>query len=322
MTAIGETLRRERLKRNLDLEAISRELKISPRILSAIEEEKFDRLPGGVFAKSFVRQYARLLGLDEEEMGNEVQRILQPEPEVSQFSAAEKHAAAPIQLPKVKSWETVGDSRFMWSSPLPALALVVVVMMGCAGVYSWWQRTRHPAQARDNVAPRVAAQQQPSQQTVPVQSPAGQAQIPPTPTPQTAAADRAAPGAAVKPPESPSAAEPGTVVKLPASPAASSNPNAPVRVELVADEPVWVLARTDGKYLFSGTLEAKQTRTVEANSTVLLRLGNAGGVNITLNGKSLGAVGPKGQVRTVQLTSGGFEIVAVPKAPSVPLDPL
>ena len=60
-------------------------MNVSPRILSAIEEEKFDRLPGGVFAKSFVRQYARLLGLDEEEMGNEVQRILQPEPEVPNF---------------------------------------------------------------------------------------------------------------------------------------------------------------------------------------------------------------------------------------------
>jgi cytoskeleton protein RodZ len=323
MTAIGETLRRERLKRNLDLETISRELKISPKILSAIEEEKFDRLPGGVFAKSFVRQYARLLGLDEEEMGNEVQRILQPEPEISQLSASEKPAAVPIQLPRLKAWETVGDSRFTWSSPLPALALVVVVMMGCAGVYSWWQRTRHPAQVRDSAAARVAAQQQPPPQAAPVQPPAGQTEIPPAPTAETAAADRVAPGAALKPPESLSAAEPGTVVKqLPALPAASSNPNAPVRVELVADEPVWVLARTDGKYLFSGTLEAKQTRTVEANSTVLLRLGNAGGVNITLNGKSLGAVGPKGQVRTVQLTSGGFEIVAVPKAPSVPLDPL
>ena len=79
---------------------------------------------------------------------------------------------------------------------------------------------------------------------------------------------------------------------------------------MVADEPVWVLARTDGKYLFSGTLEPNQTRTVEATGEVVLRLGNAGGVSITLNGKPIGAVGPKGQVRTVQFTSGGFQVVA------------
>ena len=58
---------------------------------------------------------------------------------------------------------------------------------------------------------------------------------------------------------------------------------------------------------------------MEANEKVLLRLGNAGGVTITLNGKPIGAVGPKGQVRTVQFTSGGFQIVAAPK-PSLPLD--
>jgi hypothetical protein len=92
-------------------------------------------------------------------------------------------------------------------------------------------------------------------------------------------------------------------------------------VELTADEPVWVLVRSDGKFLFTGTLSAKESRTFEAARTVLLQLGNAGGVTITLNGKPVGPVGPRGQVRTVQFTSGGFEIVPVAK-PAVPLDPL
>ena len=78
--------------------------------------------------------------------------------------------------------------------------------------------------------------------------------------------------------------------------------------------------RVDGKYSFSGTLEANQTRSVEATGTVLMRLGNAGSVNITLNGKPIGPVGPKGQVRTVQFTSGGFQIV--PAKPPAALDPL
>ena len=74
MNSIGETLRRERLRRNLDLDQISRELKISSRFLEAIEDERFDKLPAGVFAKSFVRQYARLLELDEEELARVRQR--------------------------------------------------------------------------------------------------------------------------------------------------------------------------------------------------------------------------------------------------------
>jgi hypothetical protein len=84
---------------------------------------------------------------------------------------------------------------------------------------------------------------------------------------------------------------------------------------------VWVKVMSDGKSTFSGTIQANQTHTVDANEKVLLRLGNAGGAAIELNGKPIGAVGPKGQVRNVQLTSGGFQIVEGPKSPG-PVDPL
>jgi hypothetical protein len=86
-----------------------------------------------------------------------------------------------------------------------------------------------------------------------------------------------------------------------------------VHLELSAQEPVWVLARQNGKYLFSGTIGANQTRSIDASGTLLLRLGNAGGVTITFNGKPVGTVGPKGQIREIQFTSGGFQIRADPK---------
>jgi len=89
---------------------------------------------------------------------------------------------------------------------------------------------------------------------------------------------------------------------------------------LTAREPVWVRATSNGKTLLIDTLAVNETRTVEAKGSVELRLGNAGGIDIVLNGKPIGAVGPKGQVRTIQLTSGGFRIVA-PSKPA-PADPL
>src|SRR5450755_3820083 len=108
MTPVGEILRRERLKRNLDLEGISGELKISTRFLQAIENDQYDKLPGGVFAKSFVRQYARLLGLDEEEIAGQVQQALGPVLEAPQLVEKSKPGGvAPIQVPKVEEWETV-----------------------------------------------------------------------------------------------------------------------------------------------------------------------------------------------------------------------
>jgi hypothetical protein len=106
--------------------------------------------------------------------------------------------------------------------------------------------------------------------------------------------------------------------KPPAAAITPTNPDAVVHVEINADEAVWVLARADGKYAFSATMDPNTTRKVDGVKEVIVRLGNAGGVTISLNGKPIGPAGPKGQVRTIQFTSGGFHIV--PAKP--PLDPL
>jgi cytoskeleton protein RodZ len=302
MTSIGETLRRERQKRNLQLDQVSRELKISTRFLEAIEQENFDRLPGGVFAKSFVRQYARMLDLDEEEAAAEVQRTLTPT-SLPEFTRAAGSTPAAPQIgefaPRVDS---ISSRPFASGSWLPALALVVAVMLGCSLVYGWWQRDHRRQPAATTAKPNLAATAQASN-TAP--------QIP-APSPEAASPTQEAPAP-------PAAAEStGTPVIAAAPTTPELRPSGAVKVEITtADEPVWVLARTDGKFAFSGTIDPNQTRTVDADGIVLLRLGNAGGVTISVNGKPIPTIGPKGQVRTVQLTSGGFQIVAPPK-PSAP----
>jgi cytoskeleton protein RodZ len=302
MSSVGETLRRERLRQNLDLEQVSQELKISSRFLTAIEDERFDRLPAGVFAKSFVRQYARLLGLDDDELAGQVQRAIEPPSLSGNPNAPDVPPLPDIQAPRIDNWDYVGDrGRFEWASTLPALALVVVVMLVCSGVYAFWQRARQPIATAQTAAP-------------PATAPARQAPVQPEPAAGTQApAPTDAPAAQITP--NPAPAPP------PPTPANSADrpANGPVHVELTAEEAVWVLAKADGKFLFSGTLEPKQTRAVDANERLTLRLGNAGGVSIKLNGKDVGPVGPKGQVREVQFTSGGFQIVAAPK-PSLPED--
>jgi cytoskeleton protein RodZ len=326
MTAIGETLRRERLRRNLDLQQISQELKISPRFLDAIEAEQFNKLPGGVFAKSFVRQYARLMGLDEEEMAAEVQRILEPAPEPVPQAPAILAPAPYAQLPRMHAWESVGDGkRFRWSSPLASLALVVAAILISSGIYTWWQGRRSavvPAESATTVAAPAPAAQTPPVQSATAAAPKAATPVTPPAAVQPGAsgsADRGAPELVSPAVGSQSAAIAPASLQGGAG-AVAGDPNAPVQVQLTAEEPVWVRVRSGGKYLFSGTLEANQTRTVDGAGTVELLLGNAGGMQITLNGKPIGSVGPKGQVRTVQLTPGGFRIV--PPTPSVPLDPL
>ena len=67
MANFGEAIRRERESRGIALETVVGTTKISLRHLNAVEDERFSDLPGGVFNKGIVRNYARTLGLDEEE---------------------------------------------------------------------------------------------------------------------------------------------------------------------------------------------------------------------------------------------------------------
>ena len=64
----GEHLRREREMRGVSLDEIAGATRISTRFLEALEKEAWDRLPGGVFNRGFVRTVARFLGLEEESL--------------------------------------------------------------------------------------------------------------------------------------------------------------------------------------------------------------------------------------------------------------
>jgi hypothetical protein len=68
MASFGDTLRRERELRGIELRDIADATKISIRFLQALEQDRVDVLPGGIFPKAFVRQYARHVGLDPERM--------------------------------------------------------------------------------------------------------------------------------------------------------------------------------------------------------------------------------------------------------------
>src|ERR1039457_5544267 len=184
MIAIGETLRRERLRRNLDLQQISDELKLSTRFLKAIESEQFDRLPGGVFTRSFVRQYARLPGLDEHEIAAEVARLVEPQTDAPPIGAKTPPSVSGFPLPPAVSWDRVSEGIRTGGPPgLPGLAMVVVMTLACSGVYVWWQRTQHPAAraAEPPAPPAQLAQASPPPSLEPAAAPAPPAPPPPPP---------------------------------------------------------------------------------------------------------------------------------------------
>jgi cytoskeleton protein RodZ len=91
-TSFGDSLKRQRLERSVNLREMSQATKISVRYLEALERNDFAALPGGAFTKGFVRAYAMFVGLDPEEMINHYllemsKRRTEPEPEA--FTSAE-----------------------------------------------------------------------------------------------------------------------------------------------------------------------------------------------------------------------------------------
>ena len=279
MSSVGEMLRRERLRTGLDLERISQETKISVRMLELIENDQFQQLPGAVFARSFVRQYARALGLDEEEFVRELDRTFEPPAQPPPGPAVIANMHSGIDFPRMAQLGGAAG-RLRLGSWVSSLGMVVLVILACSAVYTWWQTPRHgpAAQTADRVAsdPRPAAPRDP-------------AHVPPA---LQKNASMEAPAASV-PPSAPAPAKGG------------------VTIALTAAEPTWVRATSNDKVVFSGILQPNETKALSAPEKMTLKIGNAGALSISLNGKSIPAVGPRGQVRTVQLLPDG-EVQLVP----------
>ena len=86
-----------------------------------------------------------------------------------------------------------------------------------------------------------------------------------------------------------------------------------VMLDLLAREPTWLSVSSDGKPVFSGILQANQTKTVGGKQFAKMRVGNAAGIVIRLNGKLLAPLGARGQVLDVLFTPNNVQIVAPPR---------
>ncbi len=83
--SVGEILRRARVKAGYEIEPIGIQLNIRPELLSALERNDYERLPGRVYVVGFVRTYAEALGLD----GDKVVYLLKSQAIGHQYSGLE-----------------------------------------------------------------------------------------------------------------------------------------------------------------------------------------------------------------------------------------
>ena len=243
MSSIGETLRRERLGRNLGLDQISRELKISTRFLEAIEQERFEQPAGGVFAKSFVRQYARYLGLDEDDVAAAVQRILEP-PATDEIRMRRYR---PIRISMCRRWSNGKPSAI---AAVRLVFVAAVARAGSGGDAGLLRRLRvlaaQPAR-RESRAGRTAARINGRAAAAAVSrttAGSGAAAAVPQPRSPHRATGAASPTGRYPPPRFQQKTIPPTVSRRSQDGRGTpGNSDQPVRVELTAEEPVWVLAQ-------------------------------------------------------------------------------
>jgi cytoskeleton protein RodZ len=314
LPSFGEKLKLEREKRKITLEEISSSTKIGTRMLQALEEEKFNQLPGGIFNKGFVRAYARVIGLDEDQAVADYLEAsgdaLPARPETMGRDSTREDSVRETEE-RISRLEAISDSP---SRPLPWGAFAVVLLAVALALSLWSHRRRDQEQLAAHTPPaktatQVAGAPSSQQNSTPSTSASG---IQPSPASATmnSASGPAATSSEKTPPtsgqNSPSAAE---TVTTPAS--------GEFTVVVHAREQSWISTTVDGKPSPSETLEPRSDRALHGRKEVVIKAGNAGGLDFLLNGKKLDVGGDVGQVKTVTIGPAGL----LPNASPSPTTP-
>jgi hypothetical protein len=105
----------------------------------------------------------------------------------------------------------------------------------------------------------------------------------------------------------PTQVKPTVVKPSEGKPAASSPDNAPIELRIRATADAWMEITADDKLVWSGVLSAERERVIRAHKLVVLNIGNAGGVEITYNGKALPPLGEEGKRKVLTITPEGVQ---------------
>ncbi len=318
--------------RGVSLQEISDTTKISVRFLEALESEDFTKLPGGIFTRSFLRSYATYLGLDQDRVLSEFQMLAPAKDagDISRISTANRAQPLTPKRTPVLPWlfsaaMLAGGYLLYHYGHAPAATPVVT----------------EPAVQTTAAAADTTSNSSPSTQIPPAAGNADQTQVSGAPP----AESTAAPAPASTAPQADSGATPpgGTASAKPAAgdSGAAQNPSGlaggktqavsqtqdaaaagaakndasanavlgqgDLTLQVAATERTWVAIECDGKTLLQRTLNPNEVRTLHAHDSFSVTTGNAMGVVLTFNGQTLGPLGRRGEVKTVQLTRPNFK---------------
>ena len=283
---LGSRLKDERERQGLTIEQIMEITKVSRVNINAIESGNSKEFPHEVYAKGFIKTYAKALGLDAEEIGEEFSRIM-GSGTTTESAEEREEVSQPEYNPDTKK------------SPVGTIFLVLI-LVGIVGglVYYLHDNSFFSAQKapQTEVVAEEAVQEKPDAPEVQAEAPVVEEK-------------KAEPAEAEQSAASESPAE--TKVEEAAEPVLQVAEDKPVVAEPVGNivaitakpgEACWLEAVVDGdakEYV----LQEGDTLSLPYEDSLKIKLGNGGGVEIASNGKPYSFDAPKGKVKKLEFSA-------------------
>ncbi|ULA66586.1 MAG: Putative membrane protein [Nitrospira sp.] len=307
MESVGEFFRQVRETKGLTVDEVASKTRIRTDFVKALEEGNFAKLPDQVFARGFVRSYARSLGLDEEDA---IHRFVQ-----SAGAFYEKQG----ERERLRQRQVEEERRR--KANRKAVGVAIAVAIATLVFLLSREQTSTLVRRSGSDAPTISKKSAPFAKDAkePTSRPA--AELPPPIAPTMKPVEP--PAISVKPaqekvPAAPQASTPIAVAKTPAPlDTAASQPTAsmgsdgplaglsvdgpvgsdgPLVLDLAATELSWVVVQVDSGSHQEALLRPGEKAQWKAQDQFTVTLGNAGGVRAELNGKPQKPFGPSGKV--------------------------
>jgi cytoskeleton protein RodZ len=304
MESIGEFFRQVRETKGLTIDEVASKTRIRTDFVKALEDGNFARLPDQVFARGFVRSYARSLGLDEDDA---IHRFTQ---------SAGAYYDKQVERERLKVRQAEEERKRQSNRRAVAIAIGIAILTLIfllsreqSSLLVRRSSSDIPASASKRTAPSVPESQDASP------NPPVEAVPPAPPVPKTKSTEPPAPTKTGEENSAASVRGPsmGSVEPEPASPAPSSlgsdgplggislegagaTEGQQLALDLEATELSWVVVQIDGGSPQEALLRPGEKARWKGQDQFILTLGNAGGVKAELNGKPQKPFGPSGKV--------------------------
>jgi len=319
MSELGQWLRDARQAKGLSLEQAEAKTRIRAKFLVALEEGNDGDLPAEIYTRGFVRNYALFLGLDPTEA---------LEKYTSRDASRRDNGPGLFRpLEVALSRTTIGRLR----GRLVLLLLIAAALTASLWAWRTGRLVWPPPFALFQPRPSAAATPSPSHTPTLTLQPTATATERRTATVELTATPPASPtatsGALPGPTSTPTPT--ATVEQATAQPTAELTAESPtasatleagagVTLSVTITEENWVEVALDSINSFRGLLTPGAEQSWQAQREIILRLGNAGGAEVTVNGEFLGTLGDRQQVVEFAWGPEGAVITPEPTATAPP----